>query len=231
MTISAVGTRTATVSWQAPSVDFPNDLTTVLQYLVQAHPYYFDIDEISVLIDANTLVYTFPNNLEEFVTYTVTVKAINSFGMGEASIDVQLHTLQAGIFMECSMPTDLILQVPPYTLIILEPSAPPPSFTVTPTGSYALRATWSPLSHIDLNGFLIYYVLRVEAAESGRVMIYYPLEEEYSVSGLHPFHFYYCQIAAYTIGIGPYSSSHAIQTLPAGMSCIISSNASLLLDT
>ena len=97
MSISAVGTRTATVSWQTPLVDFPNDLTVISQYFIQANPYYFDIDEVSGLTDANTLVYTFPNNLEEFVTYTVTVKAINSFGIGEASIDVQLHTLQAGM--------------------------------------------------------------------------------------------------------------------------------------
>ena len=98
MTISDVGTRTATVSWQPPSIDFPNDLTAISQYFIQANPYYFDIDEVSVLTDANTLEYTFPNNLEEFVTYTVTVKAVNSFGMGEAS-DVQLHTLQAGILL------------------------------------------------------------------------------------------------------------------------------------
>jgi len=70
-------------------------------------------------------------------------------------------------------------------------------------------------------------VLRVEVVESGRVMVYYPLEEEYSVNGLHPFYNYHCQIAAYTIDIGPYSSSYAVQTLPAGMSCIVSCNIPL----
>jgi len=51
VSISAVGTRTATVSWQTPLVDFPNDLTAISQYFIQANPYYFDIDEVSVLTD------------------------------------------------------------------------------------------------------------------------------------------------------------------------------------
>ena len=95
--VSGIGSRTTTLTWQAPVVTFLNSLTAVSSYQVTATQEQFaNVSDIYVNIDANTTTYTFPQTLEEYTLYTCAVKASNAFGLGNATQPVTLRTLQAG---------------------------------------------------------------------------------------------------------------------------------------
>ena len=52
---------------------------------------------------------------------------------------------------------------------------------------------------------------------TGRNYTIIALNEFLSVGSLHPYYIYNYQVAAYTIGIGPYSEPFSLQTLESGM--------------
>ena len=95
--VSGIGSRTTTLTWQAPVITFLNSLTAVSSYQMMATQEQFaNVPDIYVNIDANTTTYTFPQTLEEYTVYTCTVKARNAFGLGNATQPVTLRTLQSG---------------------------------------------------------------------------------------------------------------------------------------
>ena len=95
--VSGIGSRTTTLTWQAPVITFLNLLTAVSSYQVMATQEQFaNVSDIYVDVDANSTTYTFPQTLEEYTVYTCTVKARNAFGLGNATQPVTLRTLQAG---------------------------------------------------------------------------------------------------------------------------------------
>lgn len=95
---SAVGTRTATVSWRAPTNSFTNSLTAVSSYQITASQTLFPTGDIVITTHAGTTSYRF-NNLQEYTMYTFTVVAANSFGSGPASSPVKAQTLQSGMVL------------------------------------------------------------------------------------------------------------------------------------
>ena len=96
--VSGIGSRTATLTWQAPVVTFLNSLTAVTSYQVMATQEQFaNVSDIYVNVDANVTTYTFLQTLEEYTFYTCTIKARNAFGLGNATQPVTLRTLQSGM--------------------------------------------------------------------------------------------------------------------------------------
>ena len=97
--VSGIGNRTATLTWQAPVVTFLNSLTAVSSYQVIATQEQFvNVSDIYVNVSLGVTTYTFPQTLEEYTVYTCTVKAENTFGLGNATQPVTLRTLQSGIY-------------------------------------------------------------------------------------------------------------------------------------
>ena len=95
--VSGIGNRTATLTWQAPVVTFLNSLTAVSSYQVMATQEQFaNVSDIYVNVSVGVTTYTFPQTLEEYTVYTCTVKAGNTFGLGNATQPVTLRTLQSG---------------------------------------------------------------------------------------------------------------------------------------
>lgn len=95
---SAVGTRTVTVSWRAPTNSFVNSLTSVSSYQVTASQTLFPMDDVVITTRGQTTSCRF-SNLQEYTSYTFTVVADNSFGSGPASSPVKAQTLQAGMVL------------------------------------------------------------------------------------------------------------------------------------
>jgi len=93
--VSSVGTRTATLMWQKPVIRFQNSLTDVSSYQVIATQSQFP-DLVDVVVTVSASSYTFPQTLQEYTLYSCTVKARNTFGLGNASHSVEFRTLQAG---------------------------------------------------------------------------------------------------------------------------------------
>ena len=56
----------------------------------------------------------------------------------------------------------------------------------------------------------------VSEQETGRFWTFFAVDEDINLASLHPFFNYECQVAAFTIGSGPYTSSVTVQTYEAG---------------
>ena len=59
-------------------------------------------------------------------------------------------------------------------------------------------------------------MVMVSEQETGRFWNFFAVEEDINLASLHPFFNYECQVAAFTIGSGPYTSSVIVQTDEAG---------------
>lgn len=84
-------------------------------------------------------------------------------------------------------------------------------------GPYSITLQWSPPPHIDRNGVIIYYQLKLEEAETEAVLELTSPELMTTLNSLHPHFNYECSVAAHTsAGTGPFSGALRIQTLSAG---------------
>ena len=92
--VSQVSTRTARVTWRAPTVSFSNSLTRVSSYRIVARQSSFGIPDVVVQVPSTQTSYSFPSTLEEFTPYTCEVSARNSFGYGRSGQAVRFKTLE-----------------------------------------------------------------------------------------------------------------------------------------
>ena len=74
-----------------------------------------------------------------------------------------------------------------------------------------ITLSWSPPELIHVNGIIDHYRIRVLEVYTGRGFSLISSEESIQVGPLHPYYVYSCQIAAYTVGLGPYGSPFSIQ--------------------
>ena len=76
--------------------------------------------------------------------------------------------------------------------------------------------TWTSPPAIDINGLVRHYSILVEESETGRSWSFIHIEPEISIGSLHPYYNYECKVAAFTVGLGPYSNSTLVTTNEAG---------------
>ena len=70
---------------------------------------------------------------------------------------------------------------------------------------------WSPPPPIHVNGIIDHYVIRVREVYTGRVFSLLTEDTSILLGPLHPYYVYSCQIAAYTISLGPFSPPISVQ--------------------
>ena len=58
---------------------------------------------------------------------------------------------------------------------------------------------------MDINGEIEYYVVEVEEVHTGQMWIFHAVETHINVGPLHPYYVYRCRVAAFTVGLGPFS--------------------------
>ena len=93
-----------------------------------------------------------------------------------------------------------------YNAYFIAPTAPPRNPTssrvdATPT---LVTLSWQPPEAIHINGIINHYVVRVREVYTGRVFTLRAEEATIQVGPLHPFYIYECQVAAFTVGQGPF---------------------------
>jgi len=76
-----------------------------------------------------------------------------------------------------------------------------------------LSFTWLPPPPVDINGILLYYQVDLREIETGQRWTFYPNVSDLRLRSLHPYFTYQCEVAAHTVGRGPFSDPFQIQTL------------------
>ncbi len=94
------------------------------------------------------------------------------------------------------------------------PSQPPQQIRVSNIGPKYATVNWEPPEQQHRNGIITSYRINLNNIIS--ISDIYTTSRFYMT--LRPYHRYSVSIAAVTIAIGPYSSSHSFQTHEAGMS-------------
>lgn len=105
-----------------------------------------------------------------------------------------------------------------YTVLTDEdvPIGSPQEITASVVTSTTLTLTWSPPQFEETNGIIRYYHVHIVEAETGRVFQLTSNTTSIYVYELHPFYTYQCRIAAFTVGLGPYSNMFTVQLTEEG---------------
>ena len=88
-----------------------------------------------------------------------------------------------------------------------------PSVLVT---SDTLILMWNSPPFEDTNGIIRYYMATITELDTGRMFTLRPNATVTTFSNLHPFYIYECTVAAYTVGLGPYSNIITVQLAEEG---------------
>ena len=97
------------------------------------------------------------------------------------------------------------------------PSASPQivsSSSISPTSIF-LR--WLPPTSGSENGIIRRYEIKLVESDTGNLFHHNTTETSVTISSLHPYYYYHCSVAAYTVGPGPFSDPTIIQTPEDGM--------------
>ena len=106
------------------------------------------------------------------------------------------------------------------TVLPTAPDAPPSTTTSSSIGSTTFTIHWSPPPPDNQNGVIKYYIVAVTEIETGIVFQYNTTSLSLSLQSLHPAYTYRYRIAAYTIGLGPFSPPTSIRTDEEGMTTL-----------
>ena len=95
------------------------------------------------------------------------------------------------------------------TLLDTVPTGAPQTVEAVAVSSSSIRVTWAPPLSEEQNGVIGSYYINVSAAEDedGEVMHFETdgLTTIFILNSLHPYFLYYIEIAAFTVGLGPYA--------------------------
>ena len=94
----------------------------------------------------------------------------------------------------------------------LAPIAAPERLSLTSRSSTSLTLSWNPPPFEDTNGAIQYYTVRVTEVDTNTTFApRNSFNTQITYSNLHPYYIYQCTVAAYTIGIGPYTQAITVQ--------------------
>ena len=94
------------------------------------------------------------------------------------------------------------------------PSASPQLLSGSVESSTLILLSWNPPPPYDRNGEIVYYLIHINEQETGRywTLPVFNRKTTAYIGSLHPYYHYECQVAAHTIGLGPYSESIGLLT-------------------
>ena len=97
------------------------------------------------------------------------------------------------------------------------PSSPPQAPIGVADSPTLVTLSWSPPPRIDINGDLLFYVVRITEMETGRQWSFHAVNAFINIGALHPYYTYASQVTAHTaIGSGPFTSIFYVRTLETG---------------
>lgn len=122
------------------------------------------------------------------------MKQVNLHNLHASSVRVIIHSLAINL---CS-----------YFVV---PSASPSTLSTTSVTSESFTLMWQPPPFEETNGIIRNYVIRVTEVNTGQTFTETSNTTQVILVGLHPFYIYECQVAAETVGLGPYSTQITVQ--------------------
>ena len=132
-------------------------------------------------------------------------------------LDLQLNQLILGLFKQVSIGTIRKHNVSSFHVSVSSnstaPSAPPQSVSGVAESSSALSFTWLPPPPVDVNGILLYYEVNIREIETGQSWTFHAIRDYLRLVSLYSYFTYQCEVAAHTVGRGPFSDAIQVQTL------------------
>ena len=96
------------------------------------------------------------------------------------------------------------------------PTGSPQNLTGSSPNSTAIFLSWEAPPPREQNGIIRQYWINVTEVITGRFWQTYSTTTTKELSSLHPYYEYQCVVAAYTIGVGPYSDVITVITAEDG---------------
>ena len=131
--------------------------------------------------------------------------------------------------------THCMMEIMP-TFCFSAPSAPPEAITVTALSPYSLLVSWQAPPPDSQNGEIRYYTIKVleEETDTQTWLSTSNSSTNITVESLHPYYSYRVSVAAYSVGLGPYSLEKSVQMPESGetqqLSCPVECNINALLS-
>ena len=98
----------------------------------------------------------------------------------------------------------------------IAPISPPEEVNVTAVTSTSVSLTWIPPPLLLRNGVIREYKVNLTEVETDRELVFDSSTTDITISALHPFYTYLCQVSAFTVDYGPYTESFLFTTLEDG---------------
>lgn len=105
-------------------------------------------------------------------------------------------------------------------LLPVAPSSAPLMGAAEAESSSVVSFHWLPPSPVDQNGVLEYYKVIITEVPTGRQWSLIAVDSHIILASLHPYYNYSCVVAAYTVGIGPFSLPFSVVTDEEGTYCV-----------
>ena len=194
------------VSWnEVPAID-QNGIIT--QYEVEYNQTTFSGATMysTITVDSSTLTVDL-TGLEEYVEYSIRVRAFTSVGAGPYSDVVNVITSEDG--KRHNLPMFLLNTF--ITLFHAVPASPPDNVNAVTISSTAIQVTWEEVPAIDQNGIITQYEVEYNQSTFSGATMYSTTTVDSStlmvgLTGLEEYVEYSIRVRAYTsVGAGPYS--------------------------
>ena len=99
-----------------------------------------------------------------------------------------------------------------YCNLNIAPSRSPGNVIVTVQDSSTLRVLWQEIPSQYRHGVVRYYSVRVTEIATGMTILLQDSSSPLLVSSLHPYSNYSVEVAAFTVGLSPYSTATVVRT-------------------
>jgi receptor-type tyrosine-protein phosphatase Q len=173
----------ADLSWSPPPLADQNGIIT--GYIINV-----------TILETNYNFFLFSNttsllvdSLRPFRNYVCVIAAITNVGMGPYSTTVTVTTPQDA------------------------PSGPPNAVTASTPTSTSFTLYWTQPLYEERNGIVVEYHITVLEQETNIITQHTTTANAFTLSSLHPAYTYSCSIAAYTVGLGPFTAYFNVTTL------------------
>ena len=98
------------------------------------------------------------------------------------------------------------------TIVCVVPTAPPQRISGIARSSTLVTFMWAPPPPLEVNGLLRYYIVEVTERHTSRSWTFFAVDNDIHIGSLHPYYYYDCVVAAYTISTGPFSQTLSVLT-------------------
>lgn len=99
----------------------------------------------------------------------------------------------------------IMVCVNPFLSLCVVPTAAPTMPSGFPLTSTLITLSWTPLSAEHVNGIILFYLVDVTEVITNTSWTFHAVRDVINIGPLHPYYTYRCRVAAFTIGVGPYT--------------------------